>query len=181
MENWTTIPGSNNRYEITKNGDVRRKLSTVINNRKGSVRRVGGKTLSQKTKSNGYKELSLAYENQKSKMEYVHRLVVRTFIGEIPKNYEVNHIDGDKSNNRVENLEIVTPSENRLHSFRVLGNKIISPKGENHNNASFKNKDILEIRDLYSKGIMPKEISTIYNRPYSTICKICYRITWKHI
>lgn len=64
--------------------------------------------------SGGYLSVSLGKGNQK----LVHRLVVENFIGVIPDGYEVNHIDGDKTNNTVSNLEITTPSENVMHSFR---------------------------------------------------------------
>lgn len=49
--------------------------------------------------------------------QYVHRLVAEAWIGEIPEGYEVNHKDGNKTNNEISNLKIVTPSENIRHSF----------------------------------------------------------------
>lgn len=53
----------------------------------------------------------------------VHALVAAAFIGERPEGLDVNHKDGDKTNNRACNLEYVTRSENVLHSFDVLGNR----------------------------------------------------------
>lgn len=52
---------------------------------------------------------------------YVHQLVARTFIGPPAPGQEVNHRDGDRTNNRLSNLEWMTRSENQLHSRRVLG------------------------------------------------------------
>lgn len=52
--------------------------------------------------------------------DFLHRAVVTTFLGEIPPGMEVNHIDGNKENNSLENLEIVSKSENRNHSINVL-------------------------------------------------------------
>lgn len=73
----------------------------------------------------GYARVGLMKDG-KQKQVFVHRLVVEAFITEIPKGFYVNHIDGNKANNHVSNLEIVTQSENSMHSFYVLGN-IISP------------------------------------------------------
>lgn len=60
----------------------------------------------------------------------VHRLVVSAFIGAIPKDMEVNHKNGVKDDNRVENLEIVTPKENVRHSIEVLGKKHLGTLGK---------------------------------------------------
>lgn len=54
--------------------------------------------------------------------KFVHRVVYETFIGNIPKNFVINHINGNKRDNRLENLEAITSSENRLHSIEVLNN-----------------------------------------------------------
>lgn len=55
----------------------------------------------------------------KRKMYLVHRLVAEAFLGEIRDGLEVNHINAIKSDNRVENLEIVTPRENQLHTYKL--------------------------------------------------------------
>ena len=54
---------------------------------------------------------------------YIHRLVAQHFIREIDAGLEVNHKNGNKHDNRLENLEVVTPRENRLHSTHVLGHR----------------------------------------------------------
>lgn len=51
--------------------------------------------------------------------QYIHRLVAETWINSIPEDMEVNHLDGNKFNNEVSNLEIVTSSENHLHSWET--------------------------------------------------------------
>lgn len=58
---------------------------------------------------------------------YVHRLVYRTFVGVIPSNMEINHIDHDKDNNSLENLELLTHSENQIKSAKFYG-KAIKPR-----------------------------------------------------
>ena len=49
----------------------------------------------------------------------LHCIVWETFIGEIPDSMQINHIDGDKHNNCLENLELVTPSENMCHAWKM--------------------------------------------------------------
>lgn len=60
----------------------------------------------------------------KGKHLYVHRVVYRTFVGVIPSNKEINHIDHDKNNNSFENLELVTHSENLIKQALHYGNKL---------------------------------------------------------
>lgn len=71
-------------------------------------------------KSTGYYAVVL-YKPKKS--HYVHRLIAEHFIDNPNNKNQVNHKDGDKSNNTIDNLEWVTHSENELHSYRVLGKK----------------------------------------------------------
>lgn len=55
---------------------------------------------------------------------YIHRLVYRTFVGVIPSNMEINHIDHDKSNNSLDNLELLTHSENQVKSAKFYGKRL---------------------------------------------------------
>ena len=77
------------------------------------------KLIKQKTKTNWYKEVCLNKWNI-NKMFYVHRLVLSTFIKNIKSKSQVNHINWIKNDNRVENLEWVTVSENQLHRYKTL-------------------------------------------------------------
>ena len=71
--------------------------------------------------SNGYRMVKpIADATGKHVTTGIHRLVVLAHIGPIPKGMWVNHKNGIKHDNRIENLEITTPSENLIHSFRVL-------------------------------------------------------------
>ena len=71
----------------------------------------------------GYKFIKPANESGKHTL-YMHRLVYRTFVGAIPSDKEVNHIDHDKSNNSIDNLELVTHSENIKKAVLHYGNKL---------------------------------------------------------
>ena len=181
MEIWKKISKESN-YEVSDHGNVRREIGMVKNNVKGYVRKVGGKNLSQKTKSNGYKEVHIYENTMVGKSVYVHRLVAMAFLGSINEGYSVNHKDGNKANNHYLNLEIVTHSENSKHSYHALGNKNISSyKGSSHGMSKLNEEQVLLIRELYTMGKTPTELSKQFVTPFSTICKVCYNQTWKHL
>lgn len=68
---------------------------------------------------------------------YVHRTVYELFIGAIPSGYEINHINGDKSDNRVENLELLTRSQNLTHAYKIGLSKAYQRNGKK--NPNYKN------------------------------------------
>lgn len=91
-------------YLVSDTGIVRNKKS--------------GRILKISTSPKGYKFYQLR-ENGKSKTILVSRLVYQKFVGEIPDGYDINHIDGDKSNNHYSNLEAITHHENVLHAVKI--------------------------------------------------------------
>lgn len=107
------IPGYEDIYAISKCG----KIWAYAKNY-GFCPRLG-RWLKLKEDKNGYLDVSFR-KNNKSKTYKVHRLVGLTFIQNIEKKPCINHKNGIKNDNRVENLEWVTFSENTLHSFHVL-------------------------------------------------------------
>jgi hypothetical protein len=102
MENWKDIVNYEGLYEVSCRGNVRNKKTLKI--------------LSNKSKS--YVVVWL-FGNGYSKRFTVHRIVAQTFIENPLNKKEVNHINGIKNDNRVENLEWCTPSENINHSWRI--------------------------------------------------------------
>jgi hypothetical protein len=174
------IPNTFDLYESNSKGEIKRINSFVKNNTNGGKREIGIKNLKPKTKKNGYLEVSLSLPNG-SKSFYVHRLIVNTFLGEIPKGFNVNHIDGNKKNNCLENLEIITYSENSKHSYHILKNKIPVKQGDNHHNAKLNSRQVIEIRNFYDLNGLSDTKIKFNNIPYSTLRKIIKRNTWKHI
>jgi hypothetical protein len=82
----------------------------------GNVFNRHGRKMKPCKQNRGYLILGLHKDN-KTQVHTVHRLVAETFLGVAPKGYEINHKDGDKTNNRVSNLEWVTHAENMEHAF----------------------------------------------------------------
>lgn len=106
-EVWKPVVGYEGLYEVSNKGNVvslKRNMRTI---------------LSPSIKSNGYLQLCL-YKKGKGKSLYVHRLVAESFLDRVDGKEQVNHLDEDKLNNSVENLEWCTSKENNAHGTRVV-------------------------------------------------------------
>lgn len=105
------------------------------------------KRLKPKKTQRGYLEIAIIDKENHKFYKKVHRLVAETFLPNPENKPEVNHINGNKRDNKVENLEWCTHSENEKHSYRVLGKKTtkhwIGKYGKEHN----RSKPILQIKD----------------------------------
>ena len=108
----------------------------------------------------------------KNKNVTVHRLVYARFVGKLNKNLQINHIDGNPSNNKPENLELVTQSENLIHRFRVLKRPAII--GKSKINQEIAN----EIRARRAAGEKYSSLVKDYNLSKSTISYIVNKRTW---
>lgn len=116
MEQWQDIEGYEGMYQVSNYGRVK-SLERYKENH-GKLQKVDERILVQAQKEGGYMFVSL-WKDGKQKMHYVHRLVVQAFIGYIPDGYTVNHLDFNPENNHVDNLEIVTQSENNNYSAQA--------------------------------------------------------------
>ena len=124
---WLPVKNFENLYEVSNTGLVR-SIDRVLTVKGQSDRFVKGKLLYQHTnKQVCYKQVNLWKDNQGNTL-YVHRLVAEAFINNPENKPEVNHIDGNRHNNCVENLEWVTSSENSYHAsetgLRVYTNRL---------------------------------------------------------
>lgn len=97
------IPGYEGLYAITRDGKVWSYLSN--------------KWLATNKRSKGYVKVAL-HINNKTKHHYIHRLVYITYVGEIPKGMEINHINEQRDDNRLENLQLCSHRENLMYGNR---------------------------------------------------------------
>ena len=125
-EIWKDIEGYEGMYQISNKGRVR-SLERIVLFKNGKSRKVKSKVLSTFIERAGYECIKL-YQENKAKPFKVHRLVAIAFIECVGDTnlLEVNHIDGNKLNNNVANLEWCTRQENILHGYRT--NLITSDK-----------------------------------------------------
>lgn len=132
MENWKDIIGFEGRYQISDAGNIR-SVERRANIGNGFDRLVPGKTIKTFPLPKGYIQANL-YNGEKYLNRYVHRLVGQHFIPNPDNLPQINHKNGIKADNRVENLEWCTLSHNMLHSYRELGqiNSMQGRTGELH-------------------------------------------------
>ena len=93
----------------------------------------------------------------------------------------MNHKNGKKSDNRLENLELATYSEQRNHAIQVLGARHHDIRGEKHPKTKLKNEDVLEMRRRRAQGEMVKDIATDYGMRPKAVSFILTGRTWKHL
>lgn len=166
---WIDVKGYEDNYQINEKGEVRHKI-------KGNILKQGiGKI--------GYPVVSL-WKNNKGKTHSIHRLLAEHFIPNPENKREVNHKDGVKHNNNLNNLEWVTTSENIKHSydnglnyFSELGRKSISEKvRERSLGNSYRSKKVLQ---LDFNGNIIKEFESAVEAAkengisFSMVCCLC--------
>lgn len=113
MFEWENVVGYEGLYMVNRRGDV--VSLDRLKGQFGSGRRVKGRIMTQRKNHKGYKTVHLSKQG-KGRWVLVHRIVAKAFIENPLNKPQVNHIDGDKENNCVENLEWVTGSENARHA-----------------------------------------------------------------
>lgn len=135
MENevWKEIIGFEGLYDISSLGRVKRR-SYKKNIGNNALQPIKEKILTNVIGTDGYYALIL-HNNYKHKRFKIHRLIAIHFISNPELKPCVNHIDGNKLNNSISNLEWCTYSENNLHKYRVLGIKDKKPFGGDHWNS----------------------------------------------
>ena len=166
IELWEPIKGYKY-YEISNFGNVRslnKKVSSGIKNNKTRIHK--GKVLKQKNSGGGYKQVCLVQLSNNKKTKLVHRLVAQAFIPNPENKPCINHIDSNRKNNNVRNLEWVTYKENTKHSIEY-GNFKPTTYGK------IQKKDKQEIITLYNQSKLGyRKIAKIYGVHYTRIYQI---------
>lgn len=163
MSYWVDIKGYKGVYQINKEGEVRSFAKKTI------------RFLTPHKHHTGYMVLSL-----RGKTRPQHRLLAETFIPNPEKKTQVNHINGVKHDNRLCNLEWVTPSENVIHAY-AIGLKDL-PLGSSNFNNKLKPNEVIEIRKMCATGKYTyREIGSKFNISLHNVKAINLGKTWKHL
>ena len=118
QETWKDIVGYEGLYQVSNLGNVKSLDRIGFNNRK-----LKSTTLRGCRDKDGYYRVNLYGLDHKKKYKPIHRLVYEAFNGVIPEDLVVNHKDEIKTNNRLTNLEIITPRENSIYGTAIQRSK----------------------------------------------------------
>jgi len=127
----------------------------------------------------GYLTVNLKAKERGAQTHFVHRLVAEAFLGSCPEGMEINHINGNKRDAHVENLEYVTHSDNKKHAFRIGLQQPAS--GMRNGHAKLNDQQVREIRARRANGETGKHLSETYGISPSIVSEIVHRRIWKHI
>lgn len=178
-EEWKDVVDYEEFYEVSNKGRVRTKPRQTQSGDHKAIRGVRYFTLYEHP--DGYINVGLIKESKKVRRTSVHRLVAVAFIDRIPGKEFVNHINGIKNDNRVENLEWCTKKENSRHSFD--NGLQVNPKGQEHHWAKLTEEDVLKIRNTYKpNGVYTtKRLAKEYGISNTNIKDIVNRKIWTHL
>jgi hypothetical protein len=175
MEQWKEVAGTNGQYEVSNTGFLR-----THNWKNAKQTRVMKPAMDDR----GYMK-TIIVVNGKNRNIAVHRLVAEAWIPNPENKSQVNHINFNPSDNRVENLEWCTPKENAMHSYKA--GRIKKPvyndgiRGSQNGMSKLTEDQVREIRQKFKPRIYTREmLGREYGVAPSTIKDVILR-RWKHV
>lgn len=181
-EVFADIRGYEGYYQVSNYGNVR-SLDRVIKEKTGKTQTLKGRILKQRINPGGYHYIELGKNGTKATFA-VHQLVAQAFLSNPNKKPIVNHIDGNRLNNSLSNLEWATYSENLEHAYKAGLRRAVSIEAVGNKNykRKLKPEQVVEIRRLLAAGSLThKEIATKFSVARSTVTEIKSGRRWKHL
>jgi predicted XRE-type DNA-binding protein len=174
-EIWKPVPGFDGRIEASNFGRIRSK-DKMKRIRDGRMAFHAGRIFKANPDRNGYPVVNVGLKSH----ALVHRLVALTFLPNPEGKPEVNHKNGVRNDNRLENLEWVTGSENTFHAFRVLRRRKVSQPGEAHHNARLNEELVKDIRVL-CKHLSHEQVAGMFKVSRGQVSRIARGAAWRHV
>jgi hypothetical protein len=158
-EEWRPVVDFEVQYSVSNLGNVRRE---------GRARSTyPGRPLKPHLGNAGYYTVAL-----RGRTTLVHRLVAEAFLEPEKRHLDVNHKNGNPTDNRVDNLEFVTHAENMGHARFTLGRKM---------RGIFTPEQVKEIRAEFARGVRQVELASRYGVKFHVIHRIVHRLVWKDV
>ncbi len=176
-EMWKPIKGFEGRYEVSNLGNVRSFI--MRGNGKRKVSDTPQKYIKPLGDKNGYRQFAFS-DGEKKIQKKIHRVVLESFVGDCPDGMECCHINGIKSDNRLENLRWDTHRNNQVKDGGARG---IIGSGENNPMAKIKAETVFSIRTYHCENphVSQSELADIFGLRREHISKILRRERWAHI
>lgn len=174
VEIWKPIPGFAIAYEVSHLGRVRR-ISRMVKSGRGFAS-LSGRVCSAPLDKKGYPRVKLSI-TQQSVRRRIHSLVLLAFVGPRPYGLQGCHADGNKTNNRLNNLRYDTPKGNAADSIRLHAYHI----GERSHSAKLTAEKVKRIRERYASGETQVSLAIEFGVNKTHLSAIVCRRKWKHI
>lgn len=150
----------------------------------GRIRNLSGKIMKTVTNNCGYQQLFLRVETNKRRAFCVHKLVMTAFVGPPPDAMQIDHVNGEKSDNRLSNLEYVTAAENIRRAIKLgLHNSV----GINNGRAKLTEQEVIQIKTLLRQidsgeiTLTRQQVADRMGTYRQIVNHIAAERTWKHV
>lgn len=169
-EQWKPVIGFEGYYEASDHGRVRRIVTR------------GGRAAERVLRPGNRREYAnyvLCVENKTTTVS-AHRTVWEAFNGAIPDGMQINHLNGDKRDNRLANLETCTHSENMIHAYAALGRDPRRPqRGTKNGRAKLDERGVALVRQLRREGWTQQRIADHVGIDQTGVSALLRGVTWK--
>lgn len=163
-ERWRDIPRYAGLYQASDRGRIRRRRGRVV-------------LSTAKVRRTGYLVVTLSAAGARRQAK-VHRLVLEAFVGPCPRGMEARHLDGDRANNRLSNLQWGTHAKNIAD--RCLVHKTTA-RGERHGRAKLTIAEVKRIHVLRAKGFLQREIAAQIGITQAHVSRVLGGENWAHL
>jgi len=162
-------------YKVSNKGNIISLSRNVWSVKNNSFSVLKERILKPLITRHGYYRVAL-FKDNKYRYIFIHRIVAQAFIPNPENKPQINHINGIKTDNCLENLEWNTPRENRKHAFEIGLSK--PRRGEDSNMCKINKETVYNIRN---SNLSQHDLAIKYNIKQSTVSHIKSRKPWKHI
>lgn len=175
---WKSVVGFEGLYEVSSCGVVR-SVPRIINYADGRKYTYPSKVLSHNINKTNSAHLVHLYKNSKRTAKTVHRLVMEAHCPNTDySKAEINHKDGNRNNNTVDNLEWCSRLENMQHGFST---GLINNTGSNHGNSIYNEAQIAHVKRLLNSGLSASHVAILSGVKKGTVEQVRQGKQWKHV